>query len=128
MGRKQCVGGIVGAIVLATVLFAPTGPAAAEQGALAYSPSTDEVSVVSMNIFSLREVQIKALEGCSADDCRIVLTFRPGECAAVASSDKRYGTGLGPTQVEADAAAMANCSDGDQDPNCRVFGQMCAEE
>lgn len=123
MGRK------LGVVAVAVVALATlSGPADAEQGALAYSPSTDEVSAASMNLFSLREIQIKALEGCSADDCRIIATFRPGECVAVASSDKRYGPGKGATQAEADADAMDNCSNGGEDPNCRVFGQMCAEE
>lgn len=116
------------AAIVITTLAALSGPAAAEQGALAYSPSTDEVSVASMNMFSLREVQIKVLENCSADDCRILVTFLPGECVAVASSDKRYGPGKGGTQAEADADAMDNCSNGGEDPNCRVFGQMCADE
>lgn len=123
------MGRIFGAAAIAvTTLAALSGPAGAEQGALAYSPSTDEVSVASMNMFSLREVQIKVLESCSADDCRILVTFLPGECVAVASSDKRYGPGKGATQAEADAEAMDNCSNGGEDPNCRVFGQMCADE
>lgn len=123
MGRELGMG-----VMALAVLAALSKPAAAEQGALAYSPSSDEVSVVSMNLFSLREVQIKALESCSADDCRILVTFQPGECVAVASSDKRYGPGKGSSQAEADAEAMDNCSNGGEDPNCRVFGQMCAEE
>ena len=122
MGRTF---GAVATVV--TTLAALSGPAGAEQGALAYSPSTDEVSVASMNMFSLREVQIKVLESCTADDCRILVTFLPGECVAVASSDKRYGHGKGATQAEADAEAMDNCSNGGEDPNCRVFGQMCAD-
>jgi hypothetical protein len=103
-------------------------PAAAEVGALAYSPATDQVVVLSLNIFTLREVQMQALERCTEDDCRILATFRAGECVAVASSDKRYGMGKGQSQQEADAAAMDSCSDGGADPNCRLLGQLCAKE
>lgn len=95
---------------------------------MAYSPSTDEISSASMNIFSLREVQIKALENCSADDCQIVMTFDVGECAAVASSDKHYGVGRGLSQSEAESGAMESCTHGGADPNCHVVGWHCAKE
>ena len=116
------------AAALAIALLCLAVPAAADDGALAYSPSTDEVSSGSSAFFTLRELQIKALESCSADDCRIVMTFRGGECVAVASSDKHYGVGKGTSQAEADADAMDRCSDGGADPNCRLFGQHCAKE
>ena len=121
MGRKQ----LIAAAVALTCL---TATAAAEDGALAYSPSTDEVSSGSSAFFSLRELQIKTLEGCSADDCRIVATFRAGQCAAVASSDKSFGVGKGGSQAEAESAAIENCSNGGQDSNCHVVGQHCAKE
>src|SRR5262245_40264517 len=108
-------------------LVLPAVPSMAEVGALAYSPSTDEVSSVSLNMFSLREVQIKALEQCSADDCRIILTFQPGECAAVASSDKHYGYAVAGSQADAEASAVEDCARG-QDPNCKVVGQHCAAQ
>jgi hypothetical protein len=122
MDRKQRVAGIAVAVACLAA------PAAADEGALAYSPSTDEVSSGSSSFYTLRELQIKALEGCSADDCRIVMTFRAGECVAVASSDKRYGVGKGKSQAEADADAMDRCSDGGAESNCRLFGQHCAKE
>jgi len=124
MNGKQRITGIAGVIAVLGL----AAPAAAEQGAIAYSPSTDEVVSVSLNIFTLREVQIKALESCSADDCRILTTFQPGECVAVASSDKRFGHGKAQSQAEAEALAMEGCSNGGEDPNCRLMGQMCAEE
>jgi Domain of unknown function (DUF4189) len=108
-------------------LFLPAVSAWAETGALAYSPSTDEVSSVSLNMFSLREVQIKALEQCGADDCRILITFQPGECAAVASSDKHYGYARAASQAEAESLAVEDCARG-EDPNCKVVGQHCASE
>jgi Domain of unknown function (DUF4189) len=120
MVRAAPVIAVIGGLLLAI-------PASAEVGALAYSPSTDEVSSVSLNMFSLREVQIKALEQCSADDCRILMTFQPGQCAAVASSDKHYGWGGGASEAEADANAIADCARG-EDPNCKVVGQHCAAE
>ena len=114
------------ALVIALLCVAAT--AAADDGALAYSPSTDEVSSGSSAFFTLRELQIKTLEGCSADDCRIVATFRAGQCAAVASSDKSFGVGKGGSQAEADSLAVENCSNGGEDPNCRVVGQHCTKE
>jgi hypothetical protein len=116
------------AAALAIVLLSLATTAVAEEGALAYSPSTDEVSSGSSAFFSLRELQIKTLEGCSADDCRIVATFRAGQCAAVASSDKSFGVGKGGSQAEAESAAMENCTNGGQDSNCHVVGQHCAKE
>ncbi len=114
------------ATAFATLLIA--APAAAEVGALAYSPSTDEYVSVSMNIFTMREVQMKALESCSADDCRIVRVILPGQCVALAVSDKSFGHALGESQAEADERAMANCSSDGQDPNCRILAQQCAKE
>jgi Domain of unknown function (DUF4189) len=113
---------------IACIVLGLASPAAADEGVLAYSPSTDEVASSSSSFYSLRELQIKTLENCSADDCRIVATFRPGQCGAVASSDKSYGVGKGASQPEADAVAMDNCSNGGQDPNCRIVGQHCAKE
>jgi Domain of unknown function (DUF4189) len=113
---------------LAIVLLSLATTAEAEEGALAYSPSTDEVSSGSSAFFSLRELQIKTLEGCSADDCRIVATFRAGQCAAVASSEKSFGVGKGGSQAEAESAAMENCANGGRDSNCHVVGQHCAKE
>jgi hypothetical protein len=113
---------------IALVVLGLTCPAAADEGVLAYSPSTDEVASSSSSFYSLRELQIKTLENCSADDCRIVTTFRPGQCGAIASSDKSYGVGKGGSQADADAMAMDNCSNGGADPNCRVIGQHCAKE
>ncbi|HUL10087.1 MAG TPA: DUF4189 domain-containing protein [Candidatus Acidoferrum sp.] len=121
MDGKQLIG-------IAIVLSCLTATAAAEDGALAYSPSTDEVSSGSSGFFTLRELQMKTLENCKADDCRIVATMRAGQCAAVASSDKSFGVGKGASQAEADAAAMENCSNGGADKNCRVVGQQCAKE
>jgi Domain of unknown function (DUF4189) len=111
-------------VAVAVALSCLAATAAAEDGALAYSPSTDEVSSGSSAFFSLRELQIKTLEGCSADDCRIVATFRAG----VASSDKSFGVGKGGSQAEAESAAMENCANGGQDSNCHVVGQHCAKE
>src|SRR5262245_37892255 len=107
----------------AFALVCLTAPVAADDGALAYSPKTDEVSSGSSSFYSLRELQIKALEGCSADDCRIVVVFRAGECGAVASSDKSFGVGRGGSQADAESVAIENCSNGGADPNCRVVGQ-----
>jgi Domain of unknown function (DUF4189) len=114
------------ALAIALLCFATA--AAADDGALAYSPATDEVSSGSSSFFTLRELQIKTLEGCSADDCRIVATFRAGQCAAVASSDKSFGVGKGGSQAEAESMATENCSNGGQDANCRIVGQHCAKE
>ena len=121
MDGKQLIG-------VAVVLSGLTATAAAEDGALAYSPSTDEISSGSSGFYSLRELQIKTLENCSADDCRIVATFRAGQCGAVASSDKGFGVGKGASQAEAEAMAMENCSNDGEDKNCRVVGQQCAKE
>jgi hypothetical protein len=112
----------------AFALICMTAPSLADDGALAYSPQTDEVSSGSSGFYTLRELQIKTLENCNADDCRIVATFRAGQCAAVASSDKSFGVGKGGSQTEAESVAMENCSNGGQDPNCRVVGQHCAKE
>ena len=116
------------AIAIAVAVGAMAGPAAAEVGALAYSPKTDQVVALSLDLFTLREVQMQALERCREDDCRILTTFGPGQCVAVASSDKHYGAGKGQSQQGADAAAMQNCSDGGADKNCRLSGQLCAKE
>ena len=124
MNAKQKTVGIAGAITFLGL----AAPAIAEVGALAYSPSTDEVVTLTLNMVTLREVQIKALESCSADDCRILTTFRPAECVAVAISDKRFGHGKAQSQAEAEAFAMEGCSNGGEDPNCRLMGQMCAKE
>jgi Domain of unknown function (DUF4189) len=113
---------------MAIVILGLTYPAAADEGVMVYSPSTDEVASSSSSFYSLRELQIKTLENCAADDCRVLMVFRPGECAAVASSDKSYGYGKGGSQENADAMAVESCSDGGQDPNCRVVGQHCAKE
>jgi hypothetical protein len=118
----------IAGIVVAFAILSPALPAAAEVGALAYSPSTDEFSSGSSEFYSLRELQIKALEGCTADDCRIIAALRPGECAAVASSDKHYGVGQAQSQAEAEGLAMESCSHGGEDPNCRVIGRQCAKE
>jgi len=115
-------------IALVSGLLLSAVPAVAEVGAIAYSPSTDEFSSASLNIFSLREVQIKVLENCSADDCRILMTFGPGECAAVASSDKHFGRGGGMSQAEAESKATEDCARGGADPNCKVVGWHCAKE
>lgn len=113
---------------IAVVILGLTWPAAADQGVLAYSPSTDEVASSSSSFYSLRELQIETLENRAADDCRVLMVFRPGECAAVASSDKRYGAAKGKSQAEAESFAMDDCSNGGEDPNCRVVGQHCAKE
>jgi hypothetical protein len=73
-------------IAVAVALSCLAATAAAEDGALAYSPSTDEVSSGSSAFFSLRELQIKTLEGCSAEDCRIVATFRAGQAPSPAAT------------------------------------------
>jgi|SRR5882724_2343939 len=112
----------------ACALVCLTAPAAADDGVLAYSPKTGEVSSGSSSFFSLRQLQIKALEGCSADDCRIVMVFRAGECAAVASSNTSYGVAKGGSQAEAESAAMKNCNLLGVDKNCHVAGQHCAKE
>lgn len=122
MTRTRPAGGI------AFVILGLAAPAAADEGVQAYSPSTDQVASSSSSFFSLRELQIKTLENCTADECRVLMVFRPGECAAVASSDKRYGYGKGGSQTDADAMAMDSCSNGSQDPNRRIVGQHCAKE
>lgn len=124
MNAKRLTAGVAFAIAVVGV----AAPAAADEGVLAYSPSTDEVSSGSSSFFSLRELQIKTLENCGADDCRVLVTFQPGECAAVASSDKRFGYARGGSQAEAESRAIEDCSNGGEDPSCRVVGQHCAKE
>lgn len=58
-----------------------------------------------------REAEMRALSGCreNGDACKVVVTF-VNSCAAVAADEKkRFTTGQGRTQKEAQAAAMAAC-------------------
>jgi serine/threonine-protein kinase len=99
-------------IALALSITGLVGQTFADQfAAIAYSPSTGAAGW-SYNYSDLGDAQIAATSYCNATDAVIVTWSRNAWCALAAADDGSYGHSWGNTQEEAEAGALANCTEG----------------
>lgn len=77
--------------------------------AIAYSASTGATGW-SYNYSDLGEAQIAATNQCNASDALVIAWSRNAWCALAVAEDGSYGWSWGNTQEEAEAAALANCT------------------
>ena len=103
-------------------------PGATEWGAIAYSYSTGAYGF-SYDHDTQQEAVNAAVEACdeasSEDDCKAVVWFR-NSCGAFANAtgaDPGYGWGVGDTQQEASAVALAECRK--RGTGCKIVRWQC---
>jgi len=94
-------------------------------GAIAMDTQETRVSAASKDRASKEEAVQAAMKGCleqGAKQCEIISTYANG-CAALASSESRFGVAARNTNTEAEAAAMAQC----KDATCQIIYSGCSQ-
>ena len=111
--------------VLALALAAPAVPAekaksrsASSYGAIAYEQASNSVGWASERRSS-REARVDALNQCGRDGCVVVMTVSR-DCAALATSPKKFSAQKGATQQEAQTKALGRCGAG-----CQIAAWVC---
>jgi len=87
-------------------------------GAIAYEQASNSVGWAS-DRRSSREARVDALSQCGRDGC-VVVTTVSRECAALATSPKKFAAQKGATQKEAETKALGRCGAG-----CQVAAWVC---
>lgn len=115
-------------LVLLALLLAAAGTTAAAApkakatkglyAAIAYEQASNAVGWAS-DRKSSREARVDALNQCGREGCVVVMTVSR-ECAALATSPKKFSAQKGATQQEAETKALGRCGSG-----CQVAAWVC---
>ncbi|MDE2165575.1 MAG: DUF4189 domain-containing protein [Alphaproteobacteria bacterium] len=89
-------------------------------GALAYSPKTGQTGWAA-SYDTQDAADQKAVSGCGADDCGVVIRFNDACAALAANGNGRYATRAGSSQMDAEGLALEACG-GD----CRIQVWSCS--
>jgi hypothetical protein len=87
-------------------------------GAIAYEQASNSAGWAT-DRHSSREARVDALSQCGRDGCVVVMTVSR-ECAALATSPKKFSAQKGATQQEAETKALGRCGAG-----CQVAAWVC---
>ncbi|TNF29410.1 MAG: DUF4189 domain-containing protein [Deltaproteobacteria bacterium] len=94
-----------------------------KHGAIALSPQTRRIGW-SYGYGDLGEAQNEAVRQCGESDC-FVIAWEQNQCAALVEGDRAW-TGAGaPTQAEAEAKALTECS-AQGSVNCHLVRWVCS--
>ena len=101
----------------------PAAVDGARYGAIAFSRTTLRWHM-RWNVTSADRASVLAIEKCIAADCRVVLTFGPGQCGTFSLGDQdALGVGRGKTSAIAHDTALNGCTDSGQ--TCKVAPVQC---
>ena len=117
---------VLGTLALATLALAALEAVAASKAtkkgalhaAIAYEQASGSVGWATDRP-SAREARTEALSQCGRDAC-VVVTTVSRECAALATSPKKFAAQKGATQKEAETKALGKCG-----PGCQVAAWVC---
>jgi hypothetical protein len=109
--RKSLLKFALAAGVVLPFLCLDAAKAAAQDtfGAIARQPDTEAVGF-SFNYHTRTAAETRALQECGEDGCQVMVWFRNG-CGALAESPNgSAGSGVGPSRITAQSAAIKSCN------------------